>query len=107
MVPRSGCVTGFDRSAGLTERISATFQARKADNAASASWASLAGIAFRPAILIEGLDNVMILGQGLAEAEGEGYLSVGKMRNNIASAPFAGRRRLFQTVRADGLHQLR
>src|ERR1700733_12552349 len=64
-------------------------------------------ITFRPQILIEGLDDVMILSQSLLEAEAEHNFGVGQMGNDIASAPLTGSGRSFQAPRTDGFHQLR
>ena len=51
-------------------------------------------VAFGPCVLIEGLDDVMRLGEGwgqrLAKAEGEDGLAVGQMGGDLADAPFAG-----------------
>jgi hypothetical protein len=37
------------------------------------------GVAVRPAVLVEGLDDVVRLGEGLAEAEGEDDFGVGEV----------------------------
>ena len=54
------------------------------------------GVAGGPDVLIEGLDDGVGLteggGQGLAKAEGEDDLAVGKVGGDLADAPFAGGR---------------
>jgi len=52
------------------------------------------GVALRPGVLIEGLDDVVGLvglgGQGLAEAEREDGFGVGEVGDDVADAPLAG-----------------
>ena len=65
IVPRSGCVTGFAKSAGWAERMIARFQARNAVNVAERQPGITLGIALRPLILIERLNDVVIFGERL------------------------------------------
>jgi hypothetical protein len=51
------------------------------------------GIGCGPFVLVERLDDVVVFGEGLAKAEGEDGLAVGKVAKDVARAPFAGRRR--------------
>jgi len=44
-----------------------------------------------PFFLIEGLEDVVLLGEGLAETEAEGYFAVGEMAEDFGGGPFAGR----------------
>ena len=44
----------------------------------------------RPKVLIEGLKDVMRLGQSLPEAECEGDFAVGQVADDFAQAPFPG-----------------
>ena len=53
---------------------------------------SVGGVAFGPGVLVEGLDDGVLLGEGLAEAEGEDELTVGEVGDDLADAPFAGGR---------------
>jgi hypothetical protein len=56
-----------------------------------------------PLVLIEGLDHVVVLSEGLAKAEGEDGFAVGEMAEDVAGAPFAGRTRGCDFGGADGL----
>ena len=46
-----------------------------------------------PFFLIEGLDDVIVLGQRLAQAEAEGQFAIGQVRGDLGRAPFARRGR--------------
>ena len=52
------------------------------------------GVALRPGVLIEGLDDVVRLveggGQGLTEAESEDCFGVGEVGDDVADAPLTG-----------------
>ncbi len=52
------------------------------------------GVALGPAILVEGLDDGVLLAEGLAEAEAEDDLAVGEVADDLADAPLAGRGRV-------------
>ena len=60
------------------------------------------GIALGPLVLVEGLDGVVVFGEGLAEAEGEGYFAVGEVGEDLSEAPFAGTGRGVDAFGADG-----
>jgi hypothetical protein len=49
-----------------------------------------AGVCGGPLVLIEGLDDVVVFGQGLAETEAEDELAVGEMAEDFSGGPFAG-----------------
>ena len=61
------------------------------------------GIAGCPLILVEGLDDVVVLTEGLAKAEGEDGFAVGEMAEDVAGTPFAGRTGGGDFGGADGL----
>ena len=95
----------FASAPGVTERISAMFQLRTAEKTASAP-ASIEGpILRRPFVLIEGLDHVIVLGQRLAQAEGEHRFAISQVADDFASAPFSGRGWLFGSLGADRAEQ--
>jgi hypothetical protein len=61
------------------------------------------GIAGGPLVLVEGLDDVVVLSEGLAQAEGEDGFAVGEMAENVAGTPFTGRTRGGDFGGANGL----
>jgi len=63
------------------------------------------GVGSGPAVLIEGLEDVMIFSEGLAEAKGEGDFAVGEMAEDLSSGPFAGRRSAIDALRANGMYE--
>lgn len=62
-----------------------------------------AGVVFGPAVLVEGLEDVVFFSEGLAEAEGEGDFAVGEMREDCGGSPFAGCWSDGEMFRADGV----
>ena len=91
MAPRSGWVTAFAGvrgQRGLNEsEIPAAHGGEGGESVASRE----AGVRSGPLFLVEGLDGVAVLGQGLAQAKTEGDLAVGEMAEDVAGGPFAGR----------------
>jgi len=51
------------------------------------------GVALGPALLIEGLDDGVVFGEGLAETEAEDQFAVGQVSEDFADTPFAKRGR--------------
>lgn len=47
------------------------------------------GVAHGPEVLVEGLDDGVNLGEGLAEAEAVDELAVGEVRDDLAGAPLS------------------
>lgn len=48
------------------------------------------GIDSSPAVLIEGLDGVVVFSESLAETEAEGYFAVGEVAEDFGRGPLAG-----------------
>ena len=55
-----------------------------------------------PVVLLEGIDDVVGLGDGLAEAEAEGDVDVGEVTEDLGRGPFAWRVVALQTGFAEG-----
>ena len=60
-----------------------------------------------PSILIEGLNDVVRLGQGLAEADGEDDFGVGEMADDFAGVPLVGSGLAFDALPAQVVDYLR
>ena len=55
-----------------------------------------------PTLLVEGLDDVIILGEHLAKAEGEDDFAIGEVAEDFAGVPFIGRRFPLEAAGAQG-----
>lgn len=53
-------------------------------------------VALGPVVLIEGLDDRVVFGERLTEAEGEDEFAVGEVGEDLSDAPFAGGGRLVE-----------
>jgi hypothetical protein len=70
----------------------------------------IGAIVLRPQVLIEGLNDVVRLGQRLSETKSENNFTIGEMADNFANRPFAGCWRLTRASfakRIKGLAELR
>lgn len=56
-------------------------------------------IGFRPQVLIERLDDVILLRQSLPQAIREHKFAIGKMAQDLASPPFSGRQAALHSFR--------
>ena len=61
------------------------------------------GVGRGPAVLVEGLQDVVVFGEGLAQAKGEGDFAVGEMTEDLCRRPFAGSRSAVDALRAYGI----
>ena len=64
------------------------------------------GIGCGPLVLVEGLDDVVVFCEGLAEAEGEDGFAVGEVAEDVAGRPLAGRGRSGEAVGSDGVDEV-
>ena len=64
------------------------------------------GVGGGPLVLVEGLDDVMIFGEGLAEAKGEDGFAVGEVTEDVARGPFAWGGGLGKAGCADGVGEI-
>lgn len=62
-----------------------------------------AGVGHRPGVLVEGLDDVVRLGERLAEAESEDDLAIGEVAKDFGGAPLAGRGNPFEAIGAEAI----
>jgi hypothetical protein len=60
------------------------------------------GVVGCPGLLIEGLDDVMVLGQGLAYAVAKNQFAIGQVAKDFVRAPLSGCRLFFYTSRTKG-----
>jgi hypothetical protein len=90
MAPRSGWVTGLLACGGQGGFDEAQVPAADGGEGDDGVGRGDGGVVGGPLVLVEGLDDVMIFGEGLAEAEGEDGFAVGEVTEDVAWGPFAG-----------------
>lgn len=62
-------------------------------------------IIFRPLVLVEGLDDVMVFREGLAQAKPKDHFAIGEVAEDLAGGPFSWGEGLFRAFGAQFIEE--